>query len=100
MFTGVTFDPTAAVTGNAATPTAKMGAQTGSGVADNLPAHAAATSTVASSTTSKINVGTVAGGTVAGVAGLALVGALAFYCLRRRSNNANRKRRTGAAYFE
>jgi LPXTG-motif cell wall-anchored protein len=104
VFTGVTFNPSATVVDNsspliAATATAGLGAQTGSGAGGVSPPQAAQTSAEAP-TGSKANTGTVAGGTVGGVAGVALVGALAFYLLRRRNNRSNQRRRIGSAFFE
>lgn len=102
VFTGITFNPTATTASSNSpllAPTAGLGAQTGSAAGGIIAAQAAETPLEAP-TGSKADVGTVAGGTVGGVAGVALVGALAFFLLRRRNDRNNRQRRSGGGFLE
>ena len=101
MFTGVTYNPSVTISGGGGpvlAATATAGSQAGSDAGGISPQEGKATAEAP--TGSKADAGTVAGGTVGGVAGVALVGAILFYLLRRRSNKNNQRRRFGSKFFE
>lgn len=99
VFTGVTFNAapvgsSGTVRSSGALTVAPFATETTVIGAGKVSPVSAAQGTAQAPSGSSANPGTVAGGTVAGIAGLALVGAFGFWCLRRRQKHDQSRRKS------